>query len=123
MDMMLEHFYKNAWRRKCCLKEIQLDNHNQKIELKEVIKINWCQRFIIYMKNRMTMGFYRYGESRNYNYIDYAKFKLEKYIKTGNMEFLVDVANLMMCEFIWGKHKNKHFSAVEQDEHNVKKIK
>jgi hypothetical protein len=46
--------------------------------------------------------------------------KIKKYKETGNIEFLVDGANLMMCEFAWGEHFKKHFKAVEQKEHNVK---
>ena len=43
--------------------------------------------------------------------------RLMSYQETGNTELLVDVANLCLCEFVEGKHPNKHFRAVDDGEH------
>lgn len=66
------------------------------------------------MRNRMIQGAFRYGPlgspgKPQWDRIEYAGRKLQLYKETGNCEYLVDVANLMLLEFVEGYHPNKHF--------------
>lgn len=99
--------------------ELSILNNLKALSLKEILKENWSVEFETLMKNRMIMGFFRYGKAKKYNYVKYAKSKLQEYLFTGNTEYLVDVANLMLLEFMKGEHPKKHFKAAEQEEHNV----
>lgn len=73
------------------------------------------------MRHRLIMGGLRYGriheEKPKYDRISSAISRLNKYSKTGNLEFLVDVANLCLLEFEEGNHPNKHFNSIDDGEH------
>lgn len=66
--------------------------------------------FIQGMLNRVAVGFFRYGDNNNKkNSTNKIKKRsvderiygvLEKYKRTGNTEFLIDVANYAMLEFL-----------------------
>jgi hypothetical protein len=119
----LNEFYKNAWLWKCGKKENKYVKP-ENINIEELYKTQWNCFFEQAMRNRLVMGALRYGDIRkqkSWDYIDYLKKKLKNYEKTGNTEMLVDIANLALLEFVNGSHKNKHWEAVEQKEHNVKK--
>jgi len=73
------------------------------------------------------MGAIRYGllgekNKPQYDRVSEIQKRLKKYRDTGNLEFLVDIANLALCEFVEGKHPNRHFKSSDDKEH-VKKIK
>lgn len=89
-----------------------------KYTLKQLERIQWSDRFEYYMRNRLLMGGLRYGlfgdpKKPKYNSVDSIKKRIALYEETGNTEYLVDVANLCMVEFIEGNHPNKHFSATD----------
>lgn len=69
-------------------------------------------------RNRMLMSFFKYGPLQtNYSerLIDSIKSLvryLEKYQRTGNTEYLVDVANFAMIEFMAPQHPLSHFDAL-----------
>jgi hypothetical protein len=67
----LDEFYKNLWKWKWGVKEEDIKYRIIKSDLNEILKLNFVEKFVILMKNRMLMGFYRYGKDRKYNYIDY----------------------------------------------------
>ncbi len=73
------------------------------------------------MKNRMMLGFFRYGPVKNnsvkYNNIESAIKRLRNYQSKGNQEDLVDTANLCLIEFIQENHPNTHFESVDDGEH------
>lgn len=78
-----------------------------KEELKEILKTEYCERFDEIRKNMMVVSYFKYGPLKdNYgtykcmNAIENIKMRLEKYIETGNTEFLADVANFAMLEFM-----------------------
>jgi hypothetical protein len=59
--------------------------------------------FIKKSKNRMIIGFYRYGELGNQGMIDRATYLIKKgryYHETGNKEALLDCANVAMAEWV-----------------------
>lgn len=58
--------------------------------------------FIQLMKNRLVMGAFRYGTFAtrpNYDNLGYLKHKVRLYRNTGNLEFMVDVANMALLAY------------------------
>lgn len=90
--------------------------------LDDLRRSEWSQEFEGLMRNRLLVGRYRYGlmqrtDGRNYNRVGSAMRRLLAYQETGNMEHLVDVANLMLMEFEHGDHPERHFHAADDAEH------
>lgn len=88
--------------------------------LEELYKIQWSKKFEVFMRNRLVMGALRYGGIRKmtgYKYLPYLKKKLKNYMATGNMEMLVDVANLALLEFVNGDHPKKNWSPLDNEKH------
>lgn len=74
----------------------------------EILSTEYSERFDNIHKDMMIMSYYKYGSLKE----NYQKFKcmdavgnikkrLEKYMETGNTEFLADVANFAMIEFMY----------------------
>ena len=88
--------------------------------LKELESSEWSNKFEQLMRNRLIMGALRYGKihaagKRPYNRIAGAVKRLNQYQSTGNLECLVDVANMMLLEFEEGKHPNRHWQDIHGD--------
>jgi len=86
----------------------------------------WCDEFEQLMRNRLIMGSLRYGKlgspnKPQYNRMDSIQRRVEKYIKTGNLEHLVDIANISLVEFVEGNHTKKHFNSIDDGEHTRRK--
>lgn len=85
-------------------------------------KSEWCPKFEKLMRNRLIMGYYRYGpfgtQNRTTDEVVGAIIKRSReYLLTGNDELLVDIANFAMKEFAVGNHPTKHFESVDDGEH------
>ena len=76
--------------------------------IKKILETEYSKEFDKIRQNMMVMSFYKYGALKE----NYEKFKcmdalgniekrLEKYKETGNTEFLADVANFAMIEFMY----------------------
>jgi len=94
--------------------------------LEEVYETQWSSEFEILMRNRLAMGFFRYGPLNNqpagkYDNIGSIRKRLALYEETGNDEILVDIANVAMVEFLNGNHPNKHFNAEDDGIHTEEK--
>ena len=67
------------------------------------------------------MGAFRYApisnNSTKFNRVQSIKKRIDLYEKTGNMELLVDIANICMVEFIKKDHPLAHFDSVDDGEH------
>jgi hypothetical protein len=78
------------------------------------------------MQNRMLQGTFRYGPiSRNgllYSGYKNAKKRLDKYIATGNAEFLIDAANYCMIEFEHPSLKGTYYESIDDGEHAKKEV-
>ena len=82
----------------------------------EIRRMQTNPDFIRLCQNRMTMGAFRYGDmhgQKNGVYDNVASMiaRLQLYQKGGNLEHLVDVANMCMIEFTNPGHPDVHFEA------------
>jgi hypothetical protein len=81
-------------------------------------------RFVTLMRNRMALGFFRYGlitESlRRYDNVASAIRRLRLYLEDGNQEHLVDAANLCLCEFVTkSSNPRAEWCPIDDGEHTV----
>jgi len=91
-----------------------------------ILKTEFSMDFVEKMKTRMIMSFYKYGPivknvcrdnpEDNTDEIAGLRKRLELYEETGNTEWLVDVANFAMIEFMHPQHPKAHFRATESCE-------
>lgn len=97
------------------LKEVYIDYN-------KLLKSEWSPEFEQLMRNRLIVGALRYGRLGNLNKPQYDRIasiitRANKYAIIGNSEYLVDIANLALCEFVEGNHPNKHFNSIDDGEH------
>lgn len=78
-----------------------------KKNMDEILKTEYCEKFDDIRKKMMVTSYFKYGPlKKNYgtykcmNAIENIRKRLDKYIETGNTEFLADVANFAMLEFM-----------------------
>ena len=118
--MDIQFFLNNLWRWKCGLPETE--EANQVSSYDELKKTEWSEEFERLMRNRLIIGALRYGRLGAANKPQYDRInsmikRLTKYQETGNKEFLVDVANICLLEFVECNHPNQHFHAIDDGEH------
>ena len=126
MNPSIHDFLDNLWRWKTKKPEKNLFVTAEPVTLEEVRRVNWSKEFETFMRNRLTMGYFRYGaitsqEKGKYDNIGSMKQRLALYEKTGNDEILVDVANIAMVEYMRGDHPLKHFKAEDDGIHTQEK--
>lgn len=72
------------------------------------------------MRKRMAVSFHKYGLVKDgaavIDCIDCLKQRLNNYLLDGNTEWLMDVANFAMMEFMFPSHPKAHFRATDSDE-------
>lgn len=81
----------------------------------------YSKKFIDGMLNRMGVSFHKYGPvSEAYpdkvNAIESLRKRLDRYAKDGNTEWLMDVANFAMIEFMHPAHSKAHYRATDSRE-------
>lgn len=93
--------------------------------LEEIERLQSCPQFEAYRKNRMLMGYFRYGSLRSqigkdkYDNVGSIEKRLSIYKSDHNREHLVDIANLAMVEF--ATHPDYPFRAADDGVHTDKK--
>lgn len=93
--------------------------------LAEMEALQWgeeWQYILSLMKNRMVMGGYRYGPTklqkpREFDNVADTKRRLDLYEADGNMEHLVDAANICIIECLKKSHPNFHFNPTDDGVH------
>ena len=94
------------------------------LNVEELKKTEWNNEFENLMRNRLILGAFRYGllgrDSVKFNVPDYIRVKLARYEETGNLESLVDIANLALVEFTLSDHPLKHFKALDDVKEHAK---
>ena len=101
---------------------IHADHPGKKRESLESLRSSeWSPEFERLMRNRLLVGRFRYvrmdENGDQYNRIGLLIKRLTEYQKSGNLELLVDVANLCLREFVNCQHPSKHFDAKDDGEH------
>jgi hypothetical protein len=76
--------------------------------------------FVQGMHDRMDVSYCKYGAvaeayPARVDAIASLKKRLERYEQDGNTEWLMDVANFAMIEFMHPRHPNAHFDATDAD--------
>ena len=86
----------------------------------------WSAQFERFMRNRLIMGALRYGtlgspQKKKYNRILGIQKRLDQYALSGNLENLVDIANLALVEYVEGDQPNRHWDALHGDHCGIEK--
>lgn len=73
-------------------------------------------QFLDLMHNRLVMGALRYGllgrpGKPAYDNVGSIRRRLDKYHQDGNLEHMVDTANIALVEYVEGKHPSRHIGA------------
>lgn len=81
---------------------------------------SWSQDFLRLMYNRTLHGGFKHGTAlesveRGNNFGAMIGPRLEAYLETGNLEYLSDIANFSMYEFMWPSHPKAHFQAADSE--------
>lgn len=76
----------------------------------------FSERFVQGMADRMAMSYSKYGAvadayPQRMDAIASLQKRLGKYAETGNTEYLMDVGNFAMIEFMHPRHASAHFQA------------
>lgn len=79
------------------------------------------EAFIEAMRKRMAVSFHKYGlmadaAAKGVDQIASMQVRVNRYLETGNTEWLVDAANMLMIEFTHPHHADAHFRATDSDE-------
>lgn len=80
----------------------------------EIMKTEFSEQFVRYMKNRMEVSYHKYGAlaeayPHKVDAIGSMAERMRMYAETGNSEWLVDAANFLMIEFMYPRHPTAHF--------------
>ena len=88
-----------------------------KVELSAGVPASeFSETFAQGMADRMSMSFFKYGAVAEaypvkVDAIASLEIRLQKYRETGNREYLLDVGNFAMIEFMHPKHPDAHFKS------------
>ncbi|WP_341877609.1 hypothetical protein [Defluviitalea saccharophila] len=87
--------------------------------MSDILRTEYSDQFDQLRKNRMIVSFHKYGPVKS-NYgehlvsaIDNLEKRLELYKQTGNTEYLLDVANFAMIEYMYPQHEKAHFKGTD----------
>jgi hypothetical protein len=114
-------YEKHRWRLSKGIPETQYDY------FKELKDTQWSDKFESLMRNRLIIGALRYnkpiGTSKKskYDFIHSIERRTQLFKETGNAEYLADIANYALLEFINESHPNFHFEAIDDGEHSILK--
>lgn len=113
-------FLASLWRWNAGKSELPTESAMPSISV--LAETEWSPDFERLMRNRLIVGAMRYGRigdtgKPEYDRIHAAVKRLKAYHEDGNLERLVDVANLVMLEYIEGKHPKRHWEVLDDGPH------
>lgn len=89
-------------------------------DIESILKTEYSQKFDEIRKNMMVMSYYKYGPMKdNYNTfkcmdaLGNIEKRIQKYKETGNTEYLADVANFAMIEFMYPSIEGAHYKPTD----------
>lgn len=86
----------------------------------DILKRDFSESFVNKMKNAIEMSHYKYGwASKTYPELAQAykcvQERLELYMSTHNTEYLIDVANFAMLEFMYPGFEDARYTPTDSD--------
>lgn len=89
-------------------------------DLSKILETEYSLQFDEIRKKMMITSFFKYGPMKK-NYDEYKcmdtlgniEKRIQKYKETGNTEFLCDVANFAMIEFMYPSIKGAHYQPTD----------
>lgn len=80
----------------------------------EILRTEFCPEFVKLMQDAMCNSYFKYGPVKDgypdkVNAIESLEERLRQFKMTGNIEFLVDVANFAMIEFMFPAHPEAYY--------------
>jgi hypothetical protein len=87
----------------------------------EILKTEYSEEFDEIRKKAMVMGHYKYGsikanrDAKATDMIKSIEMRLEKYKNTHNTEYLADIANFAMIEFMYPSFEDGRFEYTDSD--------
>ena len=86
----------------------------------EILKKDFSEAFVTKMKNAIEMSYYKYGNAgKTYPTLAQAykciQERLDLYLKTHNKEYLIDVANFAMIEFMLPSFADADYKPTDSD--------
>lgn len=86
----------------------------------EILQRDFSEAFVKKMKNAIEMSYYKYGfSSKTYPVLAQAhkciQERLDLYEKTHNKEYLVDIANFAMLEFMHPAFEDARYTPQDSD--------
>ena len=86
----------------------------------EILKRDFSEEFITKMKNAIEMSHHKYGfMSKTYPELAQAykciHERLDLYIKTHNKDYLIDIANFAMIEYMYPSFKDAKYEPGDSD--------
>lgn len=91
-------------------------------EYEKVLSTEYSERFDKIRKDMMVMSHYKYGfikencEKKCVDIIATLEKRLKAYKDSGNTEFLADIANFAMIEYMHPQHPEAHYKATDSNE-------
>lgn len=89
--------------------------------MSKILNREYSARFDALRKAAVEVSFHKYGPAKDnfeggrVDAIASLRKKLLAYERTGNTEYLVDVANYAMFEFMYPLHEKAHFKGTDED--------
>ena len=93
---------------------------DQGATFRKVLRTEFSECFVDLMRSAMIVSFYKYGlleeaYPRHVDAIESLKKRLEHYEEDGNVEWLVDISNFALIEFMHPRHSKAHFAPQDSD--------
>lgn len=84
----------------------------------EILRTEFSNDFVEGMRKRMAISFHKYGPIANaypskVHAILSLKQRIEMYEQTHNTEYLMDIANFAMIEFMYPRYNDAHFTPTD----------
>ena len=114
------HFMRNLWRWSAGMPEQEPESFG----IDALRRSEWSPTFEQLMRNRLVLGAFRYGKlnaefKSQWDRMPSIERRAAEYQRTGNLELLVDIANLCLLEYVEGRHPLRHFEAMDTEEFRV----
>lgn len=89
-------------------------------DFEAILATEFSKPFVQHMQNAMAVSHYKYGAladayPHKVDAVGSLTERLRKYAETGNTEYLVDVANFAMIEFMHPRHPKAFFQGTDDD--------